>query len=113
MQILKKKKWYENSINLALSYILFFVINSYCIDGNPKYWSDYYGSLDNKREGYNNPTMEKFCDGLKACLNQCYEKVPLQSQFYRAIGKRYSSYNAPSFYLVNCEIKCKDEYLCR
>ena len=70
MQILKKKKWYENSINLALSYILFFVINSYCIDGNPKYWSDYYGSLDNKREGYNNPTMDKFCDGLKACLNQ-------------------------------------------
>jgi hypothetical protein len=35
-----------------------------------KFWSDYYGSLDNKREGYNNPTLEKFCDGLKACLNQ-------------------------------------------
>jgi hypothetical protein len=113
MQNHRKNKWYEIRTILLLFYILFIIINSNCIDGNPRYWSDYYGSLNKNREGYNNPTMEKFCEGLKTCLNQCYEKVPFQSQFYRETRKRNSSYNAPSFYLVNCEKKCKDDYLCR
>lgn len=102
----------KHFILLNLIYFFLFIANNYCVDGNPRYWSDYYENLDKKREGYNNPNRENFCDGLKTCLRQCYDKVPRLPRPPRERGIRIPSDDTLSFYLVNCEKKCKNDYLC-
>ena len=84
-----------------------------CIDGNPRYWNDYYAEREQTKLRSNNPMNRPSCPELEYCYRQCPgKKYFTYSDYYNTASRGRSPNAAGAGHQYQCEIDCRNEIFC-